>query len=74
MNERDRQFIKAIGEAWAFIRSDGSFTSREVREWANSLDSSLCRQVLQAVIQTAWEDYGGQGRESMPKEDTKDVI
>ncbi|MGR6546291.1 hypothetical protein [Paenibacillus tundrae] len=74
MNERDGQFIKAIGEAWSFIKSDGSFTSREVREWVNSLDSSLCRQVLQAVIQTAWEDYGGHGRESIPKEDTKDGI
>lgn len=73
MNERDREFIKALGEAWSFIKSDGSFTSRELREWVNTLDSSLCRQVLQAVIQTAWEDYGGRGRESIPKEDTRDA-
>jgi hypothetical protein len=59
MDERDAEFATALGKAWQYIKSDGSFTSRELTEFTNQMDSSLCRQVLRAIIQTAWQDYGG---------------
>lgn len=59
MDERDAEFAYALGKAWHYIKGDGSFTGKELKEYINTMDSSLCRQVLQAIIQTAWEDYGG---------------
>ncbi|OMF47733.1 hypothetical protein [Paenibacillus amylolyticus] len=68
MNERDREFIKALGEAWSFIRSDGSFTRRQLKEWVNSLDENLARETLISLITTAWTDYGGR-MEGLPGEE-----
>lgn len=59
MDERDREFIKALGDAWSFIKSDGSFTYRQLKNWVNSLDESLARETLVSLITTTWTDYGG---------------
>ena len=68
MDERDGEFIKALGEAWSFIKGDGSFTGNELKRWSNTLDADLCRQVLRAIIQTAWNDYGGKTHKGQVEE------
>jgi hypothetical protein len=54
-----------FGKAWTqccnYLKSDGSFTGKEVRQWIESLDVELCHKVLQVLIQVKWTDIKVEG-------------
>lgn len=56
MDERNAEFTYALGKAWQYIKSDGNFTHRELTEFVNTMDSSLCRKVLASLIYTVWTE------------------
>lgn len=50
-SSRDQDFLKALNEAYNFMRSDGSFTGNELTHWIKTLDDGLRERLLKYVIQ-----------------------
>ena len=58
MDDWGAEYAAALDKAWKYIKSDGSFTTNELREWTNSMDSDMCRRLLVGLIFTTWDKVG----------------